>query len=266
MPATLWSKPGLLIIYGASLDASRHSHHALQVVWPATDALCQYDVGEANGPLLIGSQVEHQLTMAEGWLLLVEPQSNLGQRLLAYMSTAMARLKPEAKTKANTPAQVVQITALGLAPVKPPGADEAPEPYLQALFKALNLPPAEVTGVTDNAHAQVSDTRIQTLLTELDGCLAGECLKPASWRAVEVATQLGLSQSRFLHLFSEQMGIAWRPYLLWRRMGCAVAALLLEHSATEAAYLAGFSDSAHLSRTFRRQFGMTIRQAQQLFF
>ncbi len=48
-------------------------------------------------------------------------------------------------------------------------------------------------------------------------------------------------------------------------MMCAVRAILNNTPATEAAYLAGFSDSAHLSRTFRKNFGMTIRQAKALF-
>jgi len=45
---------------------------------------------------------------------------------------------------------------------------------------------------------------------------------------------------------------------------CAVQAILNNTSATEAAHLAGFSDSAHLSRTFKNTFGMTIRQARAL--
>jgi AraC-like DNA-binding protein len=35
-------------------------------------------------------------------------------------------------------------------------------------------------------------------------------------------------------------------------------------SATEASYIAGFSDSSHFSRTFRAHFGMSIRDAQAL--
>ena len=80
-----------------------------------------------------------------------------------------------------------------------------------------------------------------------------------------MANQLALSESRFLHLFSKELGIAWRPYLLWRRIICVIQALINGSSATDAAHLAGFSDSAHLSRTFRNNFGMTIRQAHTLF-
>ncbi len=110
----------------------------------------------------------------------------------------------------------------------------------------------------------ITNKRIEKLLTNLDQCLPGDCHKPIGWRADEVASQLSLSESRFLHLFSEKMGIAWRPYLLWRRTICAVGAITKGLSATEAAHVAGFSDSAHLSRTFRSLFGMSIREAKHL--
>ena len=99
----------------------------------------------------------------------------------------------------------------------------------------------------------------------MDDCIAGKCVKPDVWRAHEVATQLSLSTSRFLHLFREQMGIPWRRYLLWRRIICAIQSMLAGCSATDAAFATGFSDSAHLSRTFKSNFGMTIRQAQRIF-
>ncbi|MEL7400001.1 MAG: AraC family transcriptional regulator, partial [Pseudomonadota bacterium] len=109
------------------------------------------------------------------------------------------------------------------------------------------------------------DPRLQHLLQQLDGCLEGNCLTPEHWLAAEVSANLALSESRFLHLFRQQMGIAWRPYLLWRRLLCAVQQMAHGLSATAAAHQAGFADSAHLSRTFRSTFGMTIRQASRLF-
>ncbi|MGF1756404.1 helix-turn-helix transcriptional regulator [Photobacterium sagamiensis] len=114
-------------------------------------------------------------------------------------------------------------------------------------------------------ESKVADKRIQKLLLELHKCLEGDCIKPKNWRASDVAQQLALSESRFLHLFSEELGVPWRPYLLWCRMTCAIKAILNGTSATDAAHLAGFSDSAHLSRTFRKTFGMTIRQANAIF-
>jgi AraC-like DNA-binding protein len=52
------------------------------------------------------------------------------------------------------------------------------------------------------------------------------------------------------------MGLAFRHYVLWLRLNRAVEAFAGGESLTTAAYHAGFADSAHLSRTFRRMYGM----------
>lgn len=72
----------------------------------------------------------------------------------------------------------------------------------------------------------------------------------------QVAAVVHLSPSRFRHLFVHEMGLAFRPYVLWLRLNRAVEAFASGESLTTAAYRAGFADSAHLSRTFRRMFGM----------
>jgi AraC-like DNA-binding protein len=71
-----------------------------------------------------------------------------------------------------------------------------------------------------------------------------------------VASLVHLSPGRFRHLFVEETGTPLRPYILWLRMATAVDAMSRGESITTAAHLAGFSDSAHLSRIFRRTFGM----------
>jgi AraC-like DNA-binding protein len=70
----------------------------------------------------------------------------------------------------------------------------------------------------------------------------------------------GLSPSRFMHTFTESLGVPLRPYVLWLRLQHAAGRLLAGASATEAAHEAGFSDAAHLSRTFRRTLGTTPRE------
>ena len=67
----------------------------------------------------------------------------------------------------------------------------------------------------------------------------------------------GLSESRLMHAFTESLGIALRPYVLWLRVQHARRELSNGVSVTEAAVRAGFSDAAHLSRTFRRMLGTT---------
>ncbi len=72
----------------------------------------------------------------------------------------------------------------------------------------------------------------------------------------EVAAVVGLSKGRTRHLFVEQTGLSFRTFLLWLRLVRAVEMFAVGASLTEAAHEAGFSDSAHLSRTFRRMFGI----------
>ena len=76
-------------------------------------------------------------------------------------------------------------------------------------------------------------------------------------RLQHVAAAAGLSPSHFGHLFTAQVGIPLRRYVLWRRLREAIGLAMRGGSLTEAAHAAGFADSAHLSRTFRDTFGVT---------
>lgn len=78
----------------------------------------------------------------------------------------------------------------------------------------------------------------------------------ATLNLAQAAALAHLSPSRFRHLFVAQTGISFRAYLLWARVGYAVVRGMAGGSWTDAAQQAGFADSAHLSRTCRRMFGI----------
>ncbi|QGN56315.1 helix-turn-helix domain-containing protein [Novosphingobium sp. Gsoil 351] len=65
-----------------------------------------------------------------------------------------------------------------------------------------------------------------------------------------------LSDDRARHLFVKHTGLPFKTFVLWLRLERAVAKYAGGSSLTEAAHDAGFADSAHLSRTFRRTFGL----------
>jgi AraC-like DNA-binding protein len=67
----------------------------------------------------------------------------------------------------------------------------------------------------------------------------------------------GLSPSRFMHAFTVSVGVPVRPYILWIRLQRAACDLQSGASVTSIAHRAGFSDAAHLTRTFRRMLGVT---------
>lgn len=72
----------------------------------------------------------------------------------------------------------------------------------------------------------------------------------------EMAASVKLSESRFSHLFSEQLRVPVRRYVLWLRLRDAIHLLASGVSLTATAHEAGFADSAHLTRTFRQMLGI----------
>ena len=79
-------------------------------------------------------------------------------------------------------------------------------------------------------------------------------------QAEDWAIDVGLSSSRFQHLFKEHMGIPFRRFRLWVRMRAAIAYALNGHNLTEATMKAGLSSSAHLSAAFKGMFGIAPSQ------
>jgi AraC-like DNA-binding protein len=77
-----------------------------------------------------------------------------------------------------------------------------------------------------------------------------------------VARHVNLSPSRASHLFVEQVGLPLKTYILWLRLQKAVQRYSEGATLTDAAHGAGFADSAHLSRTFRRMFGLPATALQ----
>jgi AraC-like DNA-binding protein len=80
---------------------------------------------------------------------------------------------------------------------------------------------------------------------------------------LNLASIAGLSQSRFMHAFTESVGTPLRPYILWLRLQLASRELVSGTNITETAHRAGFSDGAHLTRTFRRMLGTTPSEIAQ---
>jgi len=75
-----------------------------------------------------------------------------------------------------------------------------------------------------------------------------------------LAQQAGLSPRQMRHAFALEVGLSMRAYLRWKRLLRAAAAVEAGASLSAAAAAAGFADSAHLSRVFRDQFGITPTQ------
>jgi AraC-like DNA-binding protein len=234
---TLIIEPGILAVKTQVLDTQPHQHVLQQLTLPLST--CQLSIFDSkdrstlylNNATVLQENQLHQLNMGSGWVLLIEPSSDLGQQVKRDLGGNKIKILPH-KIKYSDPS---------------------------TLSKLLNY----FNYHYDNNHAHL-DQRIQVLLNQLDLCFENTNLAPQYWSAKSIASQLHLSESRFLHLFKENMQLPLRPYLLWRRLICAIKALESGQNATQAAHIAGFSDSAHLSRTFKKQFGITLQKLTTL--
>lgn len=85
----------------------------------------------------------------------------------------------------------------------------------------------------------------------------GQLRQPSEVRMDALAADVGLSHSRLSHLFSEVVGGSPVRYRKWRRLRRAAQQLGVGATITDAALEAGFSDAAHLTRTFVEMLGIT---------
>ncbi|WP_245849362.1 helix-turn-helix domain-containing protein [Lentzea kentuckyensis] len=95
----------------------------------------------------------------------------------------------------------------------------------------------------------LTDDRIRFALTTL--------LADPGLSAPQVAAEINLSTSRFLHLFSANAGTTFRRYRLWARMLRVAAAVGEGADLTTASAAAGFASPSHFSDTFHDMFGLT---------
>lgn len=80
--------------------------------------------------------------------------------------------------------------------------------------------------------------------------------RPIRVNLSELAGLCGLSESRLAHLFTDEIGISIRQYLLWIKMRLATEMLVQSVPLSTVAHEIGFSDSSHFSRTYSRYFAL----------
>ncbi|MBL8947180.1 MAG: helix-turn-helix domain-containing protein [Myxococcales bacterium] len=104
------------------------------------------------------------------------------------------------------------------------------------------------------APAPDIDPRIRAVVGLLESETGGDRKVP------DLAGSVGLSPDRLRHLFKEQLGIPIRSYKSWARVRHAAQLLAEGGSLTQVAHEANFADAAHLSRSFRGMFGITLTE------
>ncbi|TDF62598.1 AraC family transcriptional regulator [Cupriavidus sp. L7L] len=234
----LW-RAGSLWIGRAEAGADSHAHHAIQVTLALSGGEVRFQIpGQdwASYKAAIISAHQPHAFEARGELfalIFTEPESREGRMLRERFRTGLAPLAPD--TFAEEAAALA--SAYGADATDDELTDRA-----RAVIARLTLAQA--------VQSRPLDKRIERAIEVLRERI-GETVSMA-----EIADVVHLSPERFRHLFLEETGIRFRPYVLWLRLELALASYAAGKSLTDAAYAGGFADSAHFSRTFKRMFGV----------
>jgi AraC-like DNA-binding protein len=214
-----------------------HSHHAVQLVVALEGtARVKYDEGEWQRfeAVMVAADAPHAYDGdgLVGVMLLIDPESREGRWL---------------GQTTKEPIQAMHASRLEGA---------------RALTAAFRDDPPDAAGTAEfvaNIVKQFGSGMMPTHTLDDRVVKAIDVIQEMDSRVVsleDIAGKVYLSPSRFAHLFTDEVGIPFRRYLLWRRLTRAM--LLASRGATlsRAAHSAGFSDAAHFTRTFYQMFGI----------
>jgi AraC family transcriptional regulator len=232
----LWG--GRALYVGPTFDTTLHAHHAVQVCVALDGAFRLrsrlHESWQCYRGAVIPSDRPHQLDGGGSVLALlyVDPESAAARRLVLLQSrTHIARISDA------TVEQAVRLLRTC---------------WLDA---QRNMPPERLAGELIDALAPARRF-IVPLDDRVERVLALQQAPERRMGIAQIAVAVGLSPSRLAHVFRAQTGLAIRRYLLWLRLGDALQEITRGASLTAAAHAAGFADSAHLTRTFRRMLGL----------
>jgi AraC family transcriptional regulator len=222
-----------------------HAHHAIQLTMALDGGfeLSSRSKSISNAAVAVAPDADH-IFKATGLvaLLFVEPESQSGRAISAALF-ARADLVPLSKSALGG------IDAELLAQYRRAKSDEA---ALEKIGRKL------VLHLAGQGKVSPPDPRIRKIMSFASARLDDAITLSAT------AKSAGLSPGRARHLFVEQTGLPFRKYLLWLRLTRALSLFARGASLTGAAHDAGFSDSAHFSRTFLRMFGISAAMLEIL--
>ncbi len=212
------------------LEMQTHRHRLIQLsIISQGEFVCQVQKKQVQAQaVLIQSDVPHHTPATNAVILnfLFDPQTPIGfglQQRLANNSHLCFDFDLELHAL-NTMSQLPKEQILTL---------------LKAILEQAGVQPQMVK----------HDSRIRQAVTELQE------LDYKQISTAKMAAKIGMSSSRFTHLFKNQVGSTLRGALLWLRFGEAVQLIWAGKNITEAAHEAGFADSAHLARASRTFLG-----------
>jgi AraC-like DNA-binding protein len=217
-----------------------HSHYALEI-YIALESSFQMDFGNGDKKyqsLIINSNIPHKFSGNSGTcaLILINPKHSLANKLSNNILNGDAFKKLDL-----IPYQEI-LKRLSNHHEEPLSYENARQ-FVTGLLEGLTR---------DFSKMSSTDSRVKKAISEIHRTYQ-ETIELSN-----LASSTNLSTSRLRHLFKEETGITVRQYILNMRVTEAVKLIIDGHSKTYAAHESGFSDAAHLSRTFRRVYGLTL--------
>jgi AraC-like DNA-binding protein len=225
--------PAALIVWGPGFRSTAHRHHCVQLLMTLRGSLLvrsgPQEAWSECGAALVRPDVLHEIDARGSTVLIgfIDAESDMGAALSERIEGDIACVPAHQVARWRA--------ALGPSPNEA-RAERWLTKFLPHRKRAMAIHPG-VRRVLSHLRKQ------QAVLDDLS-------LK-------KLAGIAGLSPSRFMHVFTESVGVPVRPYILWLRLQRAACDLMHGASVTSAAHRAGFSDGAHLTRTFRRMLGAT---------
>ncbi len=233
---------GHFLYLGPIIDNCEHTHHALQVI-VNRDGLFRLRNDKTSiecGGVVISPDRPHQLlsTSDSQVHLFIDREAAIAQAIARrHLGEGHVKILDGDLLKRLRGCIDVPGNFLG-------SCGQANEVYRKLVTELGGY--AEHTGVT-------VDPRIEAAVQ-----LLKEKYLTRKVSLAELARHACLSESHLAHMFVEQIGIPTRRYVLWRRLMTAFQFAVQGKSLTESAHSAGFSDSAHLSRTYKRMYGISF--------
>ena len=229
---TVWMWPGLVLYAGPSLNLEPHSGSvwcfAAGIDGPLSVTTSD---GTAEGAsVLIPPRLTHKLGCFGGGLVscYLEPTSVRAESCRNRMSRWHGEIGVDHAAQAElTFTPVDDRSACGWLDLAAPAAQRAVDHRVAAAAQRIRVDPT--TAVS----------------------------------AQELAAEAGLSESRFLHLFRDELGTSLRRYRIWVRLVHAGTVIAGGANLTEAAVKAGFASPSHLADRFKSTFGLSASQLLQ---
>ena len=232
----LW--PAAMIVWGPGYVSSCHAHHCVQLVMVMNGRLRirsnPVDPWIDCGAAVVRADAKHEVDARDQMVLIafVESESELGAALSERFAQDITPIGPtEVSRWRNSLGNPANLTASQV------------EPWVRAHLLTGN-----------------KATRIHPGVKRVLRFLRAELATANTLTLDKLADVAGLSRSHLMHVFTSSVGVPLRPYILWLRLQQGCADLMRGRSVTEAAHSAGFSDAAHMTRTFRRMLGTTPRE------